>query len=30
VALWGIYGLIYFVKGSKASGKEIILTSKPA
>jgi len=29
-AVWGIYGWIYFAKGSKASGKEIILTAKPA
>jgi amino acid transporter len=29
-ALWGIYGLIYFTGKSKKSGKEIILTSKPA
>jgi hypothetical protein len=30
VALWGIYGLIYFTKGSKTKGKEIFLTQKPA
>jgi basic amino acid/polyamine antiporter, APA family len=29
-ALWGIYGWIYFSRGSKASGKPIILTVKPA
>jgi amino acid transporter len=29
-ALWGIYGLVYFIKGSKTSGKEILLTQKPA
>ncbi len=29
-ALWGIYGLIYFVKRSKETGKEILLTQKPA
>ena len=29
-ALWGLYGLWYFVSGSKASGKQIILTQKPA
>ena len=28
--LWGIYGLIYFVRSSKAKGKEILLSSKPA
>jgi len=30
VALWGIYGLIYFRGSSKAKGKEMILTQKPA
>ncbi len=30
VAVWGIYGLIYFRSGSKAKGKEMILTQKPA
>ncbi|HXN36106.1 MAG TPA: APC family permease [Opitutaceae bacterium] len=30
VALWGIYGLIYFRSGSKSQGKEMILTQKPA
>jgi amino acid transporter len=30
VAVWGIYGLIYFTGGSKKSGKEIFLTQKPA
>jgi hypothetical protein len=30
VALWGLYGAFYFVKRSKASGKEILLTQKPA
>jgi hypothetical protein len=29
-ALWGIYGLFYFVSGSKAKGREILLTQKPA
>ncbi len=29
-ALWGIYGAIYFLRSSKAKGKEILLTSKPA
>lgn len=29
-AVWGIYGLIYFTGKSKKTGKEIILTSKPA
>jgi APA family basic amino acid/polyamine antiporter len=28
-ALWGIYGAIYFVRTSKAKGKEILLNSKP-
>jgi amino acid transporter len=30
VALWGIYGAIYFKSNSKARGREMILTSKPA
>jgi amino acid transporter len=30
VALWGLYGAFYFVKRSKASGKEILLSQKPA
>jgi APA family basic amino acid/polyamine antiporter len=29
VALWGIYGAIYFAKSSKAKGKEVLLSSKP-
>ena len=29
-AVWGIYGLVYFLRSSKAQGKEIILTNKPA
>jgi len=29
-ALWGIYGAVYFFKSSKAKGKEILLTRKPA
>ncbi|HTS16085.1 MAG TPA: APC family permease [Verrucomicrobiae bacterium] len=29
-ALWGIYGVFYFMKSSKAKGREAILTSKPA
>jgi amino acid transporter len=29
-AVWGVYGLIYFAKSSKARGKEMILTAKPA
>jgi hypothetical protein len=29
-AVWGIYGAVYFLKSSKAKGKEILLTSKPA
>ncbi len=28
--VWGIYGVIYFLKTSKQKGKEIFLTSKPA
>ena len=27
--LWGIYGALYFLKSSKAKGKEVFLTSKP-
>ena len=27
--VWGIYGAIYFLKASKAKGREVILTSKP-
>jgi amino acid transporter len=30
VALWGLYGAFYFIKGSKKTGKQIILTQKPA
>jgi len=30
VAIWGIYGAVYFLRTSKAKGKEILLTSKPA
>lgn len=29
-AAWGIYGAVYFLKSSKAKGKEVILSSKPA
>jgi basic amino acid/polyamine antiporter, APA family len=29
-ALWGIYGAIYFIRSSKASGKAALLTSKSA
>ena len=29
-ALWGVYGWVYFAKTSKARGKEMILTAKPA
>ncbi len=29
-AVWGIYGWIYFATGSKAKGRPIILTTKPA
>ncbi len=28
--VWGIYGALYFMKASKAKGKEVFLTSKPA
>jgi amino acid transporter len=28
--LWGVYGLWYFASGSKATGKAMILTGKPA
>jgi amino acid transporter len=30
VALWGLYGLFYFLTGSKKKGKEVFLTAKPA
>jgi hypothetical protein len=30
VACWGIYGLIYFKSNSKARGREMMLTQKPA
>jgi hypothetical protein len=26
--VWGIYGAIYFLRSSKAKGKEILLTSR--
>ena len=29
-AIWGLYGLIYFARNSKAKGREMILTAKPA
>jgi APA family basic amino acid/polyamine antiporter len=29
VAVWGIYGAIYFLKASKAKGKDVFLSSKP-
>jgi APA family basic amino acid/polyamine antiporter len=29
-ALWGIYGAVYFLRSSKAKGKEVLLSSKPA
>ncbi|HZP58854.1 MAG TPA: APC family permease [Opitutaceae bacterium] len=29
-AVWGAWGLVYFARKSKASGKEIFLTQKPA
>jgi amino acid transporter len=28
-AVWGAYGAIYFLKSSKAKGKEVLLSSKP-
>jgi amino acid transporter len=28
--LWGLYGVFYFMKSSKAKGRETLLTSKPA
>jgi len=28
--LWGVYGAFYFMKSSKAKGRETLLTSKPA
>jgi basic amino acid/polyamine antiporter, APA family len=28
-AVWGIYGALYFLKASKAKGKEVILSTKP-
>jgi amino acid transporter len=30
VAIWGIYGAIYFAASSKKKGREVFLTSKPA
>jgi len=30
VSLWGIYGALYFLKSSKAKGREILLSRKPA
>jgi hypothetical protein len=29
-ALWGAYGLFYFLAGSKAKGREVFLSQKPA
>jgi amino acid transporter len=29
-AVWGIYGAIYFIGGSKKKGREVLLTTKPA
>ena len=29
VAIWGIYGALYFLKSSKAKGKEVLLSGKP-
>ncbi len=28
-AMWGIYGAIYFMRSSKAKGKEVLLSSRP-
>lgn len=28
--VWGVYGAIYFLRASKAKGKEVILSAKPA
>jgi basic amino acid/polyamine antiporter, APA family len=30
VALWGIYGAVYFIRGSKSKGREILLSQAPA
>ena len=30
VGAWGLYGVFYFMKSSKAKGREALLTSKPA
>jgi hypothetical protein len=30
VAIWGIYGAVYFLRRSKTNNREILLTSKPA
>ncbi|TWJ26503.1 APC family permease [Geobacter argillaceus] len=29
VAVWGIYGALYFLRASKAKGKEVLLSSRP-
>jgi len=29
-AVWGIYGIVYFLSRSKDLGREVILTQKPA
>jgi hypothetical protein len=29
-ALWGIYGAVYFLRSSKAKGREVLLSSKPS
>jgi amino acid transporter len=29
-AVWGIYGVIYFIASSKSKGREVLLSSKPA
>jgi len=29
-ALWGIYGWIYFTRSSKARGREVLLSARPA
>jgi hypothetical protein len=30
VAVWGVYGAIYFAKSSKAKGRTVLLSSKPS
>jgi hypothetical protein len=29
-AIWGVYGLVYFKRSSKARGKEIYISERPA